>query len=177
MISLRLDEELKAAIDEAAAVAGVPRSQWIKTAIQRELGRRRLAEPVPKISKEGSVRVSLRLNTNLLKHIDRAALQLEMTRGQWLRKRAVGAWVDPPPIGPVMDQLLKLHAQIYRMGHNINAAAHAVHSAAANGNSKNLAEAADTLNATARETWVPLKEATNAIIETGARGSEYWRHN
>lgn len=174
MISLRLDEELHAAVDAAAEAAGVPRGQWIKDVLRRELGRKTPRPVLPKISKEGSVRVSLRLPLRLLKHIDRSAVALGLTRGQWLRRRAVGAWIQPPPEPPVMTELYKLNGLLARIGTNVNRASRAVHTAALNGDDGALTEAATVLGDIAEASWVHLDAAQAVIREVGSRGSDYW---
>lgn len=178
-VTLRIDDALLAAIDEAAQAAHESRSAFIK----RTLASAVEAEPAPMrepvSDDQDRVEFKLRMHRAPFEALRRYAAAEHILPSDIVRRlihaHFYSGEIPPPYSSEARQAVIAVAAALNRIGTNIWQATNAVRRAAEKGDDAALEAAADDLRQWAEQVTAPMKAAERACYDLADMDRQYWK--
>jgi len=177
-VTLRIDDELLAAIDRAASDAGISRSAIIKQTLAEKIEAAPAPSREPATDDRDRVEVKLRVHRAPFEALRRHAAAEHVLPSDLVRRlihaRYYGGEIPAPYSREAKADAVAIGAALSRIGNNINQATNAMHRAAYAGDDAAMKAAADDLKAWAADLSRHVDEARASAYALAQADWSYW---
>ena len=177
-LTLRIDDDIAAAIDMLAKAAGMTRSKWISRAIMDALpARPDEVRDVPTVE-TASKMVSLRFPVDELAAMDWVASQAGLTRAQWIKRTLRWQlWTRAGELRLIPSShraIIKLVSQVRAIGRSLNQAVKAMNAANRPDSPLEVQRVAGEVIALERRISATVNEAASGLTAIVSGEVYYW---